>query len=64
MATKEHHNEEHHWTIKAAAARWQCHELTVRRKIRRGELKVLRFSPQCVRIPYAEILRCELEARA
>jgi hypothetical protein len=36
----------------------------VRRKIRRGELKVLRFSRQHVRIPFAEILRHEGEARA
>jgi excisionase family DNA binding protein len=52
------------WTIQRAAARWQCHELTVRRKIKRGELKVLRFSRQHVRIPFAEILRHEQEARA
>jgi hypothetical protein len=57
-------DEQQLWTIQRTAARWQCHELTVRRKIRRGELKVLRFSPQHVRIPFAEILRHEEEARA
>ena len=63
MATIDH-KDENHWTIKSAAARWQCHELTVRRKIRRGELRVLRFSRQHVRIPFAEILRHEKEAAA
>lgn len=51
------------WTIKRTAARWQCHELTVRRKIRRGELQVCRFSRQHVRIPFSEILRHEQEAK-
>jgi hypothetical protein len=35
----------------------------VRRKIRRGELQVCRFSRQHVRIPFSEILRHEQEAK-
>jgi excisionase family DNA binding protein len=53
-----------HWTIKAAAERAHVHPLTIRRAIRAGKIKVLRFSRQCVRIPHAELMRYEQEARA
>jgi len=54
----------HHWTIKAAAERTHVHPLTIRRAIRAGKIKVLRFSRQCVRIPHEELMRYEREARA
>jgi excisionase family DNA binding protein len=53
-----------HWTIKDAAKRANVHPLTIRRAIRAEKIKVLRFSSQCVRIPHAELMRYEQEARA
>jgi hypothetical protein len=53
-----------HWTIKGAANRNHVHPLTIRRAIRAGKIQVLRFSSQCVRIPHAELMRYEQEARA
>ena len=50
-------------TIAKLAERWDVHELTIRRKIKRGEIKVLRLSTQIVRIELAEIERIEKEAR-
>lgn len=49
-------------SIKATAARWECHPLTVRRMIKAGKLSVLRHSRQLVRIPLVEIQRVEAEA--
>lgn len=63
MATRDT-PEKPHWTIKAAAERARVHPLTIRRAIRAGKIKVLRFSRQCVRIPHEELMRYEQEARA
>lgn len=51
------------FTIQELAARWAVHPLTIRRRIRRGEIKVLRHGRQIVRIEAAEIERLEREAR-
>ena len=50
-------------TIQQLAARWAVHPLTIRRRIKRGEIKALRFGTQIVRIELAEIERIEKEAR-
>jgi excisionase family DNA binding protein len=52
-----------HLSIAELAARWGCHALTIRRRIKRGEIAALRLSRQLVRIEVAEIERIEKEAR-
>ena len=52
------------FTIQELAARWSVHPLTIRRRIRRGEIRCLRHGRQIVRIEVAEIERLEREARA
>jgi len=52
------------FTIQELAARWSVHPLTIRRRIRRGEIRCLRHGRQIVRIELAEIERLEQEARA
>lgn len=52
------------FTIQELAARWSVHPLTIRRRIRRGEIRCLRHGRQIVRIELAEIERLEREARA
>jgi excisionase family DNA binding protein len=52
-----------HLSIAELAARWGVHSLTIRRRIKRGEIKVLRLSRQIVRIEIAELERIEKEAR-
>jgi excisionase family DNA binding protein len=50
-------------TIQQLAARWAVHPLTIRRRIKRGEIKALRLGTQIVRIEFSEIERIEKEAR-
>lgn len=52
------------FTIQELAARWAVHPLTIRRRIRRGEIRCLRHGRQIVRVELAEIERLEKEARA
>lgn len=52
------------FTIQELASRWSVHPLTIRRRIRRGEIRCLRHGRQIVRIEAAEIERLEREARA
>jgi excisionase family DNA binding protein len=52
------------FTIQELAARWSVHPLTIRRRLRRGEIRCLRHGRQIVRIELAEIERLEREARA
>lgn len=52
------------FSIQELAARWSVHPLTIRRRIRRGEIRCLRHGRQIVRIELAEIERLEREARA
>lgn len=51
------------FSIRELAARWAVHPLTIRRRIRRGEIRCLRHGRQIVRIELAEIERLEAEAR-
>jgi excisionase family DNA binding protein len=52
-----------HLSIAELAARWGVHSLTIRRRIKRGEIKALRLGRQIVRIELAEVERIEKEAR-
>jgi excisionase family DNA binding protein len=52
-----------HLSIAELAARWGVHSLTIRRRIKRGEIKALRLGRQIVRIELAEIEHIEKEAR-
>jgi excisionase family DNA binding protein len=52
-----------HLSIAELASRWGCHPLTIRRRLKRGEIKCLRISSQLVRIELAEVERIEKEAR-
>ncbi|MBL9115456.1 MAG: excisionase family DNA-binding protein [Verrucomicrobiaceae bacterium] len=51
------------FTIHQLAARWNVHPLTIRRRIKAGEIRCLRYSRQLVRIELAEVERYESEAR-
>lgn len=51
------------FTIQELATRWNCHPLTIRRRIKSGEIRCLRFSRQLVRIELAEVERIEGAAR-
>lgn len=51
------------FTIHQLAARWNVHPLTIRRRIKSGEIRCLRFSRQLVRIELAEVERFERAAR-
>lgn len=52
-----------HLSIAELAARWGVHSLTIRRRIKRAEIKALRLGRQIVRIELAEVERIEKEAR-
>jgi excisionase family DNA binding protein len=57
------HTHQQQFSIQQLAARWAVHPLTVRRRIKRGEIKALRLGRQIVRIELAEVERIEKEAR-
>lgn len=50
------------WTYRELASHWGCHEMTLRRYVRQGRLKVLRLSTHIVRISDEERQRFEREA--
>ncbi|MCB1225862.1 MAG: helix-turn-helix domain-containing protein [Verrucomicrobiales bacterium] len=52
-----------HLSIPELAARWGVCQLTIRRRIKRGEIRCLRLGRQLVRIEIEEIERIEREAR-
>lgn len=58
------HHSKTQFTIQELADRWSVHPLTIRRRIRRGDIRCLRHGRQIVRIEIAEIERLEREARA
>ena len=50
------------WKIKEVARLIDVCELTIRRAIKAGRLKAVRYSRQCVRIPHEEVLRFQKES--